>query len=106
MENNTPSKGPSHVNAFEKVDSVQSDAMTLELVVQEDIQVGIIHCPAIASGGRLPKDFRSKAQPAKETFRAAIKMANDFKVAIVVLDDQGLWQEEWGQLYLVADEDA
>ncbi len=37
--------------------------------------------------------------PPKEAFRAAIKFANDVKVAMVVVDPDGLWQAEWGTLY-------
>jgi hypothetical protein len=91
---------PKKPNEFEKVDSVQPDALTLELLAQDGVQVGVVHCPASATQGRLPKDYRSDAMPGKDAFRAAIKLANDMKVAIVVLDEQDLWPAEWGVLYL------
>lgn len=90
-------------NEFEKVDSVQSDALTLELIAQDGAQFGVVHCPAAATGGRLPKDYRSEPMPGKEAFRAAIKLANDMKTPVVVLDPQELWPKEWGLLYIAED---
>jgi hypothetical protein len=37
--------------------------------------------------------------PAKDAFRGAVKMANEMKAAIVVLDPEGVWDPEWGDLY-------
>ena len=34
-----------------------------------------------------------------EAFRSAIRLANEIKSPIVVLDPQGLWNAEWGDLY-------
>jgi hypothetical protein len=93
-------------NEFEKVDVVQTDALTLELVAQDGAPFGIVHCPAAATGGRLPKDYRSEPMPGKEAFRSAIKLANDMKAPVVVLDPQDLWLKEWGQLYIVDDDSA
>ncbi|GJD47768.1 hypothetical protein OPKNFCMD_0478 [Methylobacterium crusticola] len=91
-------------NSFEQVDEVPADAMTLSLARDGDKFFGIVSCPATATQGRLPKDFRSAEMPLKEAFRAAIKFANDFKVPMVVLDPHGLWQAEWGTLYREEDE--
>ena len=91
---------PKKPNEFEKVDSVQADAITLELIAQDGVQFGVVHCPASASGGRLPKDYRSEAMPGKDAIRAAVKLANDMKAAIVVLDPQDLWPAEWGTLFV------
>lgn len=100
MELTTKLGGTPKKNEFEKVDSVQSDAITLELIAQDGAQFGIVHCPASAAGGRLPKDYRSQPMPGKEAIRAAVKLANDMKAAIVVLDSQDLWPAEWGVLYI------
>lgn len=91
-------------NRFEQVDEAPSDALTLALARDGDALSGRVFCPAAATGGKLPKDFRSAEMPLKEAFRAAIKFANDFKVAMVVVDPDGLWQAEWGILY--RDDDA
>ena len=34
-----------------------------------------------------------------EAFRSAIRLANEIKSPIVVLDPDGLWKPEWGDLY-------
>lgn len=94
---------PKKPNEFEKVDSVQSDAITLELIARDGVQFGVVHCPASASGGRLPKNYRSEAMPGKEAIKSAIKLANDMKAAIVVLDPQDLWPSEWGVLFITED---
>lgn len=91
-------------NAFEQVDEPPSDALTLILARDGEKQSGTLTCPASATNGRLPKDFRGAEMPLKQAFVAAIKFANDFKVAMVVIDPDGLWQPEWGTLYRDADE--
>lgn len=90
-------------NEFEKVDSIQPDALTLVLSEAGEELKGQVHCPASATGGRLPKDFRGAVLPAKEAVRAAVKMANDMKLPMVVLDPQERWLEEWGTLYVTED---
>lgn len=91
-------------NRFEQVDEPPDDAMTLTLARDGDKYWGVVTCPASATGGRLPKNFSSGELPLKEAFRAAIRFANDFKVPLVVLDPDGLWQAEWGDLYRDTDE--
>ncbi len=97
-----PPRGPK--NEFEKVDAVQPDALTLELLARDGAQLGIVHCPAKATGGRLPKDYRSEPMPGKEAIKSAVKLANDMKAPIVVLDPQDLWPAEWGTLFIAVDE--
>ncbi len=91
---------------FEQVDEPPADAMALILARDGDKQSGMVLCPGTATGGRLPKGFRGAELPLKDAFRAAIKFANDFKVPMVVLDPDGLWQAEWGTLYREEDEEA
>ena len=86
-------------NRFEQVDEAQEDAITLSLAKQDDKEVGVVIFPASASGGRLTEDRISEPLPARESFRSAVKLANDMKVAIVVVDPHGLWNSEWGDLY-------
>jgi len=105
MQVDTTLGGGKPPNEFEKVDAVQPDALTYEIAAGDEAQLGIIHCPAAATGGRLPKDYRSAPMPGKEAFRSAIKMANDMKTPIVVLDPLNLWPKEWGVLFVVADEE-
>lgn len=100
MEASFPVGGPpKKKNEFERVGEVQPDAITFELIAEDGTQFGRVHCPASATNGRLPKDYHSEAMPGKEAFRAAIQLANEMKLAIVVLDPQELWPAEWGILY-------
>jgi hypothetical protein len=86
-------------NRFEQVDEVQPDAITLSLMKEGDREGGVVHFPVSASNGRLTEDHVSGKLAAQDSFRAAIKLANDMKVAIVVLDPDGIWQSAWGDLY-------
>jgi hypothetical protein len=86
-------------NRFEQVDEVQSDAITLALWKNEEQSCGKIVCPAAITGGRLPSDMTSDTLPSKDAFRSAIRLANEIKAAVVVIDPEGLWQSEWGDLY-------
>ena len=64
-----------------------------------DREGGIVHFPVSASSGRLTEDHVSGKLDAQDSFRAAIKLANSMKVAIVVMDPDGVWQADWGDLY-------
>jgi hypothetical protein len=59
--------------------------------------------PASASGGRLSEDKVSGELPAVDSFRSAIKLANEMKVAIVVFDLDGVWKNDWGERYTPID---
>jgi hypothetical protein len=85
-------------NKFEQVDEVQPDAITLSLMKEGDREAGVVIFPASASGGRTTEDQVSPRMAAKDSFRHAVKLANEMKVAVVVMDPQGVWQSEWGDL--------
>lgn len=86
-------------NRFEQVDEIQPDAITLSLKKDADQEVGSVVFPASASNGRLTEDRISANLPIVESFRSAIRLANEMKVALVVMDPEGLWKTEWGDLY-------
>ena len=86
-------------NRFEQVDEVQPDAITLSLSKTDDKESGVVIFPASASGGRLDQDRISEPGEPRDCFRSAVKLANDMRVAIVVLDPDGVWNSEWGDLY-------
>jgi hypothetical protein len=90
-------------NRFERVHEVQPDAITLSLSRSSGGEVGSVIFPASASGGRFSEDKVSKELPAVDSFRSAIKLANEMKVAIVVMDPDGVWKENWGDLYTPVD---
>jgi hypothetical protein len=90
-------------NRFERVDEIQPDAITLSLGRSSAGEVGSVIFPASASGGRLSEDRISGELPAMDSFRSAIRLANEMKVAVVVIDPQDVWKKEWGELYRALD---
>ncbi|RDJ24977.1 hypothetical protein DWF00_17360 [Bosea caraganae] len=86
-------------NRFEQVDEPQPDAITLSLAQRDGKPVGKIACPAELAGGHLVNDFISDEMASVEAYRVAIKLANEIRAPIVVEDADGLWQDEWGELY-------
>jgi hypothetical protein len=40
----------------------------------------------------------------KDALASAVKLANELKLAIVVVDPDGGWKKEWGELYRWSDE--
>jgi hypothetical protein len=77
-------------NRFEQVDEIQPDAITLSLGRSGTGEVGSVIFPASASGGRFSEDRVSGELPAMDSFRSAIRLANEMKVAVVVIDPQGV----------------
>ena len=86
-------------NRFEQVDERQPDAITLSLASRAGQPLGWVACPADLTSGHLVNDFLSDEMPPVEAFRAAIRLANEIKAPIVVIDADGLWQADWGALY-------
>lgn len=86
-------------NRFELVDNRQEDAITLSLWKQGEDAYGSVNVPAAVSNGRLTNDSVSGNLSVKDAFRSAIRIANEIKVPIVIMDPDGLWQAEWGDLY-------
>ena len=91
-------------NRFERVSGIQPDAITLSLSRSSSGEVGSVIFPASASGGRLSDDKISDELPAMDSFRAAIKLANEMKLAIVVMDPNDVWKDNWGELYTPIDD--
>ena len=86
-------------NRFEQVDEPQEDAVTLSLWKQGEEAHGCVNVPASVSNGRLASDSVSGNLAVKDAFRSAIRIANEIKAPVVVVDPDGLWQTEWGDLY-------
>jgi len=86
-------------NRFEQVDEPQDDAITLALSVRDGDVRGTVTCPAGLSGARLAQAVTSPEMGGVEAFRSAVKLANEIKAPIVVVDPAGGWMEEWGDLY-------
>jgi len=96
-------ESPMAKNRFEQVDQREPDAITLSLRKTEGDSVAAVFCPAVISGGRLTEDTISKDMPLVEGFRSAVKLANELRAPIVVLDPDSVWMPEWGTLYRAAD---
>jgi len=86
-------------NRFEQVDEIQPDAITLLLKKEADLEVGAVVFPVSASNGRLTEDRISPNLPLVESYRTAIKLANEMKLALVVVDPESVWKTEFGDLY-------
>jgi hypothetical protein len=82
-------------NRIEQVDEVQPDAITLGLWRRDGEPCGTVTWPEGPDGPAPVSD----PLPAKDAFRAAIRLANEIKVAVVVVDPDALWQSEWGDLF-------
>ncbi|MBR1232049.1 hypothetical protein [Bradyrhizobium sp. AUGA SZCCT0182] len=91
-------------NRFERVSEVQPDAITLSLSRSSSGEVGSVIFPASASGGKFSEDKISDELPAVDSFRSAIKLANEMKVPMVVMDPNGVWKDNWGELYTPVDD--
>jgi hypothetical protein len=91
-------------NRFEKVDELAPDAITLTLEQRNDGQWARVHVPASALDGKLPQNLDTGDMPPFDALCGAIKFANDFQLALVVVDRDNVWKEEWGQLYRWEDE--
>lgn len=85
-------------NRFEQVDEVQPDAIAVILEQRGDGRWAKVFCPASAHEG-LREDTMSKDMAPKEALGNAVRLANQFKLAIVVIDSNAIWNKEWGELY-------
>ena len=90
-------------NRFEQVEEKQNDAITLSLVKAEDQTYGTVTVPGALSAGKVPGDMTTSRMAIKDAFRGAIRLANEMKAPVVVIDPDSLWQAEWGDLYRPAD---
>jgi hypothetical protein len=90
-------------NRFEQVDEPQPDAITLVLEQRSDGRWARVHCPASAVPS-LKDNMTSPDLPPSDALAGAIKLANELKLAIVVVDRDAIWKPEWGELYRWEDE--
>jgi hypothetical protein len=90
-------------NRFEQIDEVVGDAITIVLAQQHDGQWAKVFCPRTAHES-LKVDRVSEPVPPKDALSGAVKLANQLKLAIVVVDPDGVWKPEWGELYREQDD--
>ncbi len=85
-------------NRFEQVDEVVGDAITIALEQRPDGQWAKVVCPKSAHE-TLTVDRVTEPMPPKDALSGAVRLANQLKLAIVVVDPDGVWKPEWGDLY-------
>lgn len=90
-------------NRFEQVSEVVDDAITVSLAQRPDGQWATVVCPKSAHES-LTADRVSEPASPKDALSGAVKLANQLKLAIVVLDPDGVWKPEWGELYRESDD--
>ncbi|MBK9083167.1 MAG: hypothetical protein IPL88_14335 [Rhizobiales bacterium] len=86
-------------NRFEQVDEEQDDALNLVLSQTSQGQVGSVRIHADTMAGRAPGGVDSGELAARDAFRAAIRLANEMKLPVVVVDPDNVWDAAWGELY-------
>ena len=90
-------------NRFEQVDEVVADAITIVLAQKPDGQWAKVVCPKSAHES-LAADRVTEPMAPKDALSGAVRLANQLKLAIVVLDREGVWKPEWGALYRPQDD--
>jgi hypothetical protein len=90
-------------NRFEQVDEAVGDAISVILEQRADGQWATVFCPKSANDG-LSEDKTSASMAPTDALSSAVKLANELKLAIVVVDPDAVWKKEWGELYRVEDE--
>ena len=85
-------------NRFEQVDEAVDNAISVVLEQRADGQWAKVLCPMSAHEG-LSEDKISESMPPKDALSGAVKLANELKLAIVVVDPDGVWKKEWGELF-------
>lgn len=90
-------------NRFEQVDAIVGDAITVALEQRPDGQWAKVVCPKGAHESFVV-DRVTEPMPPADALSGAVQLANAKKLAIVVLDPDGVWKKEWGELYRVDDD--
>lgn len=84
-------------NRFEQVDEVVEDAITIVLTQRPVGQWAKVHCPRAADPS-FTTDRITEPVPPKDALSGAVRLANQLKLAIVIVDPDGVWKPEWGEL--------
>ena len=92
-------------NRFEQVDAIVGDAITVVLEQRPDGQWAKVVCPKSAHASFVA-DRVTEALAPTDALSGAVRLANEKSLAIVVLDPDGVWKKEWGELYRVDDDDG
>jgi hypothetical protein len=93
-------------NRFEQVDDAQDDAINLSLSQTAQGRTGRVRIPRALIAASPPEGVDSGEIAALDAFRCAIKLANELRLPVVVLDPDGVWSPEWGELFRWRDDAA
>ncbi len=85
-------------NRFEQVDEVVGDAITIVFEQRPDGQWAKVVCPKSAHEFFVA-DRVTEPMPPKDALSGAVRLANKWKLPIVVLDPDRVWKPQWGYLY-------
>ena len=66
--------------------------------------VGTVRIPRALLPGERESGVDSGELQAREAFRSAVRIANEMKLPVVVIDPDGVWDAAWGALYRWEDE--
>ena len=86
------------MNRFEQVDEIVDDAITVALEQRADGPWAKVICPKSAHES-FKADMATEPMAAKDALSGAVRLANEKNLAIVILDPDGVWNAEWGELY-------
>lgn len=85
-------------NRFELVDEEQGDALNLVLAQTAQGQVGSVRIPRALLPGGAAEPIDSGELQARDAFRSAVRLANELKLPVVVVDPDKIWDAAWGDL--------
>lgn len=87
-------------NRFEQVDEARPGAITVSLWSDDGEAFGNIDVAPRAEGGAIVGLVQTDPRtPAMKALAGAIDLANKRGMEIVIIDPEGLWQPQWGEVY-------
>ncbi len=86
------------MNRFEQVDEIVGDAITVALEQRPDGPWAKVVCPRSAHES-FKTDLLTEPMAPADALSGAVQLANEKELAIVILDPDGIWKTEWGELY-------
>lgn len=87
-------------NQFQKVTEPNLNAVTVQLYSVDGKPSGDASGPTTMSGGKITSIITPQdgSQTAEQAVATGIRLANEMNVPMVVIDDEELWDPNWGNL--------
>jgi hypothetical protein len=88
-------------NRFERVDYEPEDAVTIRVFSKDGKTVADVSWPPRVEHGRIVSPALSNPHPVPDVLNQAIDLQrkHGFRRIVVMIEDEGLWQSEWGTLF-------